>query len=189
MLMQQTTRITDANAAVAEPRPEVTAAAADVPGRTARIPDYARSGTPDYATAYLWLDSGQSWPFLRRFETISQRALCGWLFVVAACCCWAMIMMMTDGTRPKEATRQMEQLAAQLETTTAFPAATTNAVARVIKQPWYDCRHVACSAELADRNRAVRSRLETLLAGKGPSDEPELDENRKTRAAAAEVMR
>jgi len=180
-------KLTDAGPVVWELRPAGTAAIADVPGRTARIPDHARSGVPDYATAYLWLDAGQSWPFLRRFDTISERALRGWLFVVVACCCWAMIMMMTDGTRPEEATSQMERLAAQLETATAIPAATTNAVARVIGQPWYDCRHVACSAELTDRNRAVRSRLKSLLASKGPSDDLERDENKRTRAAAAEV--
>jgi hypothetical protein len=151
-----------------------------------RIPDHAPSGTPDHATAYLWLDAGQSWPFLRRFETISRRALYSWLFVVVVCGCWAMIMLMIDGTRPEQATRQMERLAAQLETTTAIPAATANAVARVMSQPWYDCGHVACSAELADRNRAVRSRLKTLLAGKGPY-ELEFDANKRTRAAAAEA--
>jgi hypothetical protein len=185
MLVRQ--RLTDAVPAVWERRPEGMAVIADVPGRMARISDHARSGAPDHATAYLWLDAGQSWPFLRRFEPISERALCSWLFVVAACCCWAMIMMMTDGTRPEQATRQMERLAAQLETTTAIPAATATAVARVIDQPGYDCRHVACSAELADRNRAVRSRVKTLLAGKGPSDELAFDAHKRTRAAAAEA--
>jgi hypothetical protein len=131
---------------------------------TARIPDRSRSGATDYKAEYLWLDAGQSWPFLRRFETISERALCGWLFVVVACSCWALIMMMTDGTRPEEATLQMERLAQKLESTAAIPAATAIAVARAIGQPWYDCRHVACSADLADRNLTVRTRLENLLA-------------------------
>jgi hypothetical protein len=182
MLMQQ--KLTHAVPAGWELRPEGTTVIADVAGRTGRIPSHARSGPPDDATAYLWLDAGQSWPFLRRFETISERALRTWLFVVAACCCWAMIMMMTDGTRPEEATRQMERLATQLEGTT-IPAATANAVARVIGQPWYDCGHAACSAELADRNRAVRSRLKTLLASKGPY-ELERTANTTVRAPAAD---
>jgi hypothetical protein len=144
-------------------------------------------GHADPATTYLWLDAGQSWPFVRGFETISQRALCGWLFVVAACCCWAVTMMMTTGTPSVEATLQMERLAAQLERTTAIPAAAANAVARIVGQPGYDCRHVACSAELADRNRTARARLETLLASKAPANEPDPTANTKMRTAAAEI--
>jgi hypothetical protein len=137
----------------------------------------ARGGTTDYRTSYLWLDAGQSWPFLRGLETITNRALRGWLLVVAACACWAMIMMMTGGTRPVDATVQMERLAEKLERTPAIPAETVAAVARVLGQPSYDCRHVACSAQLADRNGAARARLQKLLADKGPSNALDLSAN------------
>jgi hypothetical protein len=189
MLAQQ--KMTDA-VPVSYPRPVDTAVVAaqtgdDAPGRTARILNHARGGTADYRAAYLWLEARQSWPFLRGLETITNRALCFWLFVVAACACWAMIMMMTDGKRPVEATVQMERLAEKLERTTAIPAATANAVARVLGQPGYDCRYVACSAQLADRNRTARTRLENLLADKGPSNALDLSASEKPRTAAADV--
>jgi hypothetical protein len=184
--------LTDSIRAATAFRPEDPAVAVvrtKVPGRTARIPDHARRGTPDYATTYLWLDAGQSWPFSRSFEATSERVLFGWLFVVAAGCCWAMVMMMTDGTRPMEATLQMERLAEKLESTTAIPAATGNAVSRLLVQPWYDCGHVACSAQLADRNRAARARLEKVWASKDRSNEPDPHTSRQPRTAAAEVAR
>jgi hypothetical protein len=190
MLARQT--MTDAVSAVSHHRPIDTVVlaprtAGDGSGHTARIAGHTRGGTTDYRTTYLWLDAGQSWPFLRGLETITNRALCGWLFAVAACACWAMIMMMTGGTRPVDATVQMERLAEKLERTPAIPAATVTAVARVLGQSSYDCRHVACSAQLADRNGAARARLEKLLADKGPSNALDLSANRKPRPAAAEV--
>jgi hypothetical protein len=170
MLMQQ--NMAGAIPVTPEARPrgraEVATQTNDVSGRPARIPDHARA--PDYGTTYLWLDAGQSWPFLRSFEALSNGALCVWLVVAAACCCWAMIY----GDRrhaTEEATVQMERLAEKLESTTAMPTPASNAVARVIGQPWYDCRHVACSAQLTERNHTAR---ENLLA-------------RKPRAAAADV--
>src|SRR5262245_52611200 len=182
MLMQQ--QLTGTVPAVAELRPPGSAAITDVPGRAGPIAERGRSGSPDYAATYLWLDAGQSWPFLRRFDPISERVLLGWLFVVAACCLWAMSTMVTGGTRPEEATRQMEQLAAQLEGTKAIPAATANAVARLLGQPWYDCRNVACSPELVERNEAARGRLHQLLASKGPANEVDLSASRTPRASA-----
>jgi hypothetical protein len=151
---------------------------------TARIPDHARSGTSDCATRYLWLHAGQARPFVGKFERISERVLFGWLFVVAACCGWAMSTMITGGTRPEEATLQMERLAAKLEGTTAIPAATANAVARLLGQPWYDCRHVACSAELAHRTEAARGRLQQLLASKGPANDLDPSASRTPRRSA-----
>jgi hypothetical protein len=184
--------MTDAVSAVPHHRPINMAvlaplAVGDGPSRTDRLPGHARGGTTDYRATYLWLDAGQSWPFLRGLETITNRALCGWLFAVAACACWAMIMMMAGRTRPVDSTVQMERLAEKLERTPAIPAATVTAVARVLGQPSYDCRHVACSAQLADRNGAARARLEKLLADKGPSNALDLSANRKPRPAAAEV--
>jgi hypothetical protein len=180
MRMQQKT--TDTIPAPSELRPGDAAVVADVRARTPRILDHARGGNTDYRTAYLWLDAGQSWPFLRTFTPISDRALCGWLLVVAACCFWAMILTATGSTRTAEATFQMERLAEKLESTTALPAETTNAIARIIGQPWYDCRHVGCSAQLSQRNRTARTRLENLLVSKGPDLSA-----KKARAAAAEV--
>jgi hypothetical protein len=152
--------------------------------------DHARGGMTDYRTAYLWLDAGQSWPFLRLrgSETIiTNRALCGWLIVVSASVCWAAIMMTSGGMRPMEATIQIERLVEALERTTAIPAATANDVARIIGQPWYDCRHVACSGQLAARNRASRTRLKDLLASKVASNELALNANTKPIATAADV--
>ena len=86
-----------------------------------------------------------------------------------------------------DATAQMELLAKKLERTPAIPSETASEIARVIGQPRYDCRHVACSAQLADRNRTTRTRLENLLANKGPLNELDLNANNKRREAAAEV--
>jgi hypothetical protein len=186
-------KMTDPMPVASELRPQQIAvdaaqAHADVLGGATRFREQAPTGSSEFAAAYLWLDAGQSWPFLRRFETISNRALCGWLFVVAACCVWAMTTMMTDGTRPIEATLQMERLAEKLESKAEIPVATASAVARMLGQPWYDCRHVACSAELADRNRLARTRLETLLASRGPSIAPDGNAG-NSRRAAVEVAR
>jgi hypothetical protein len=186
-------KMTDAMPVASELRPHriaVDAAQthADMFGGTTRFREQAPNGCSDFATAYLWLDAGQSWPFIRRFETISNRALCGWLVVVAACCAWAMITMMTDDTRPIEATFQMERLAEKMASTAEIPVATASAIARVLGQSWYDCRYIACSAELADRNRAARTRLQTLLASKGPSNAADANTS-NSRTAAVEAAR
>jgi hypothetical protein len=145
---------------------------------TDAVPAVAESRPEDHRTTYLWLDAGQSWPFLRGSETIGNRALYGWVFVVAACACWAMIMMVTGGPRPLDATVQMERLAQKLDRTTAIPPETAIGLARLIGQPGYDCRHVACRAELAVRNEAARTRLQQLLASKGTANEIVMSANR-----------
>jgi hypothetical protein len=117
-------------------------------------------------------------------ETISNRALCAWLFMVAAGACWFMIMMMTGGPRTGEATVQMERLAEKLDRATAIPTETANGIARVIEQPGYDCRHVSCSAELAVRNEAARTRLKQLLASKGPANGLDASANRSPQTSA-----
>jgi hypothetical protein len=158
----------------------------DASHRMARNPEYARSTAADLRARYLWLDAGQSWPFLRGLETISNRALSAWLFVVAGCVCWAMIMMVAGGgTRPMEATVQMERLAEKLERTTEIPAETANA--RLIAQPWYDCGHAACGPELSARNQTARTRLENLLADKGSSNALDLSASERPRNATAEA--
>jgi hypothetical protein len=123
-------------------------------------------------------------PSFRGLDMITDRALCGWLIVISVCVCWAAILVVT-GSRvgPLDATAQMELLAKKLERTPAIPSETASEIARVIGQPWYDCRLVACSAQLADRNGTTRSRLENLLA----SNELAFNANKKRREAAAEV--
>jgi hypothetical protein len=157
-------------------------------GATRAAHHAATDVTDDLRTAYVWLDAGLSRPSYRGLDMITDRALWGWLIVISACVCWAAILVVT-GSRvgPMDATAQMELLAKKLERTPAIPSETASEIARVIGQPWYDCRHVACSAQLADRNRTTRTRLENLLANKGPSNELALNANKKRREAAAEV--
>jgi hypothetical protein len=38
-------------------------------------------------------------------------------------------------------------------------------IARLTRQPWYDCNQLACRAALEMRNRAARERLQAALAG------------------------
>jgi hypothetical protein len=68
--------------------------------------------------------------------------------------------------RPTEATVQMERFAENLERVTTISAKTAREIARVIGQPWYDCNHVTCSAQLKERNRAARAKVTSLLAMK-----------------------
>ena len=147
-------------------------------------PDRSRSGAADHKAAYLWVEAGQSWPFLRGTEAISNRRLWGSLVVMAACVAWALILMATGGMRPMEATAQMELLARKLERRTAIPSETASGLARLIGQPGYDCRQVACSAELAARNEAARSRLHQLLASKGSASALDLSANQRPRGLA-----
>jgi hypothetical protein len=153
---------------------------------TARFPHRSRSGATDDKAAYLWLEAGQSFPYLRGTEMISNRALRGWLIVVAACVGWAAIMMATGGMRPADTTAQMELLAQKLNRRTAIPADTANELARLIARPGYDCDHVACSAELAVRNEAARTRLKQLLASKVPANALDVSASRALPVAAAE---
>ena len=140
----------------------------------------------DDRAEYLWLEAGQSRPFLRGTEMISNRVLRGWLIVVAACVGWAAILMATGGMRPADTTVQMELLAQKLDRRPAIPADTANELARLIAQPGYDCGHVACSAELAVRNEAARTRLKLLLATKVPANARDVSASRTSPVAAAE---
>jgi hypothetical protein len=144
-------------------------------------PDRSRSGATDHKAKYLWLEAGQSWPFVRGTETVSNRALWGSLVVVAACIGWAVILMASGGMRPMEATAQMELLARKLERTPAIPPETASGLTRLIGQPGYDCRQVACSAELAVRNEAARTRLEQILASKGHANGLDLSAKQRPR--------
>jgi hypothetical protein len=143
------------------------------------------SGVAGHRTAYLWLDAAQSWPLVTGTETISNRALCAGLIVVAVCAGWAAVMMASSGMRPAETTAQIELLAHKLERKAAIPPETASELARLVRLPAYDCRQVPCSAELTIRNEAARSRLQQLLASKGPANDIDLSATRASRASAA----
>jgi len=71
-------------------------------------------------------------------------------------------------TRPGEATAQMEQLANKLEHAKAVHPETAQTIASLIRQPWYDCTQVACTAQVQIRNDAARARLKPLLLNRKP---------------------
>ena len=85
---------------------------------------------------------------------------------------------------PMNATAQMELLAKKLERTAAIPSETAIEIARVIGQPWYDCGHVACSAQLEERNRSVRAKLSGLLATKERSNDLSASQKRRADSVA-----
>jgi hypothetical protein len=66
--------------------------------------------------------------------------------------------------RVLEATALMEQLATKLEHAKRIAPETKFEIARLIRQPWYDCSQVACRTALETRNRAARARLQTVTA-------------------------
>jgi hypothetical protein len=126
----------------------------------------------DLRATHVWLDAGLSRPSFRGLDTITDRALCGWLILISVCVSWAAILVLTGSkVAPIQATAQMELLAKKLERTAAIPSGTAREIARAIGQPWYNCAHVACSAQLEERNRAVRAKLSDLLATKERSND------------------
>jgi hypothetical protein len=161
----------------------------NVPNGAARA---ARLATADMMddpkTTYVWLDAGLSRPAFRRLDTLTDRASCAWLIVISACVFWAAILVGT-GSRigPMDATAQMELLTRKLERTAGIPAETVNEIARVMGQPWYNCGRVTCSAELQQRNSAVRAKLGDLLATKERSND--LSANQKHRALSVVTSR
>ena len=139
----------------------------------------------DFRTAHVWLDAGLSRPSFGVLDTITDRALCGWLILISACVLWAAILVVTGSkVGPMDATAQMELLAKKLERTAAIPSETASEIARVIGQPWYDCGHVACSAQLGERNRAVRAKLSGLLATKERSNDLSASQKRRADSVA-----
>ena len=141
----------------------------NVPGLRTR--QAAADVTDELRTAHVWLDAGLSRPSFGGWETITDRALCGWLIAISACVFWAALLIAGNRVDPTNATAQMELLANKLERTAAIPSDTASEIARVIGQPWYDCGYVTCSAELQQRNSAVRTKLSGLLATKERANE------------------
>jgi hypothetical protein len=58
----------------------------------------------------------------------------------------------------------MERFAGNLGQAKTIHPDTVREIARLMSRPWYDCNQVRCSEQLKARNRAVRTRLETLMA-------------------------
>jgi hypothetical protein len=158
----------------------------NVPSGATRAARHALTDvTDDLRTAHVWLDAGLSRPSFRGLDSITDRALCGWLILISACVCWAAILVVTGSkVGPMDATAQMELLAKKLERTAAIPSETASEIARVIGQPWYDCGHVACSAQLEERNRAVRAKLSGLLATKERSNDLSASQKRRADSVA-----
>jgi hypothetical protein len=96
----------------------------------------------------------------------------------------AILVVTGSKVGPMDATAQMELLAKKLERTAAIPSETASEIARVIGQPWYDCGHVACSAQLGERNRAVRAKLSGLLATKERSNDLSASQKRRADSVA-----
>jgi hypothetical protein len=145
----------------------------NVPNGTARAARLAASDMlGDPKTTHVWLDAGLSRPDFRRLNIITDRALCAWSIVISACVLWAAILVGT-GKRigPMEATAQMELLTRKLERTAGIPPETVSEIARITGQPWYNCGRVTCSAELQQRNSAIRAKLGDLLATKERSND------------------
>ena len=70
-----------------------------------------------------------------------------------------------NGQRVLEATVQMERLATDLEHAKKIGPEMRLEIARLTRQPWYDCNQLACRTALEMRNRAARERLQAVLAG------------------------
>jgi hypothetical protein len=103
---------------------------------------------------------------------------------VGICAVVAAIAMVTDSrTRAVEATAWMERLATDLDRAAGLTPETVDKLAQTIRQPWYDCRHVACDPKLEARNLAARSRLQQALANHGRATELAVSSSRERPAA------
>jgi hypothetical protein len=138
----------------------------------------------DLRATHLWLEAGASGPLAAGPEPTALRAVTRCLMAVGICAAFAMIAMVTDSrTRAVEATAWMEQLATDLDRAAGLTSQTVDKLARTIRQPWYDCRHVACDPELEARNLAARSRLQQALAHHGFATELAVSSSRERPAA------
>ena len=90
--------------------------------------------------------------------------------IVAICAAAAWLWTVGSGSRPLEATIQLERFAASIEHTGSVDPGTARDLGRMLALPGYDCARVACSAAVQVRNSAVRARLVTLMAMKRRSD-------------------
>ena len=67
-------------------------------------------------------------------------------------------------TSTQQATIEMEQLVSRAERARAIHPMTAQEMERLMLQPAYDCDLVSCDPEVAARNKAARTRLQTALA-------------------------
>ena len=140
----------------------------------------------DLGATHVWLEAGASGPLPDGPEPRALRAVTRCLMAVGICAAVAAIAMVTDGrTRAAEATAWMERLAVDLDRAAGLTPETVDKLARTIRQPWYDCRQMACNTELEARNRNARTRLEQLLAQHGDATELAVSASQKRRAAPA----
>jgi len=104
-----------------------------------------------------------------RPENPEQRLVWGrWLkgltSVIAATSAVAWIAASANLTRPLEATAQMERLAGKIERAKMLDQETVHEIARLIRQPAYDCNQIACTTQLQARNSAARASLAKAVA-------------------------
>ena len=80
------------------------------------------------------------------------------------------LLLSAGHVRPLEATVQLERLAQKVERAQTIRPEAAEAIARVVRQPWYDCAKVACTPQLAARNGQARMRLTEAVAQRAPMD-------------------
>jgi len=149
------------DAGVEADQPAAVEANDNIPIRAHHVVNRTASSTlEDSRTAYLWLDAGQASSPCKGPETLAGSP--GWLVAAPLCAC-LVALLIWRGSSPLEATSQMELMAEKLQSMRPIPATTAREIARVIRQPWYDCDRVACPKTLEARNRAARQKLSDLL--------------------------
>jgi hypothetical protein len=140
----------------------------------------------DLRARHLWLKAGASGSLAGGPDPMALRTVTRCLMAVGICALLAAIAIVTDSrTRAADATVWMERLAADLDRAVGLAPEAVDKLARTLRQPWYDCRKMVCSAELEARNRTVRTRLEQLLAQHGDASELAVSASQKRRAVPA----
>jgi hypothetical protein len=86
--------------------------------------------------------------------------------VIAACATAAWSLAAFGTGRPVDATAPMEQLAARIEHADSIHPDIVHDVTRILAVLQHDCSRTVCDPGLQARNRAVRLRLEALIAAK-----------------------
>jgi hypothetical protein len=138
----------------------------------------------DLRAKHLWLEAGTSGPLAGEPTPTALGAVTRGVMALGICALLAAVAMVTDSrTRAADATAWMERVAADLDRAAGLTPETVDKLARTIRQPWYDCRQVACEPELAARNLAAHTRLQQALALHGGATELEVSASHKTRAA------
>jgi hypothetical protein len=82
--------------------------------------------------------------------------VCGALFVSS---------MLSDASRPEQATAFLERLEVEASRINRLPLETSQELKRLLAQPLFNCMRIGCESVLRTRNLAVRTRLEDRLGG------------------------